>query len=1353
MRVKPGSRRPLAVLATFVAMSTAAVAAPPPAAAGSPLALPAPAGSAQTPPTQTPPAQNANPIQLTGVGAGPHTVTLVTGDKVTLTSSGGPYAVDVEPAVRPDGKRPQFVTQSEPDGVYVLPTDAMPAVQAGRIDRELFDVKYLVEHGYADARTAKLPVIVQYAGDRAAKSVSAAAAALPASTPTHQLESIHGAALDVAKQQAGSFWTAVRGEVPKPGQPAAARTSGLGGGIAKLWLDRKATVNLDYNLSLIGAPQAWAAGHDGTGVKVAVLDTGIDATHPDLAGRIASSRSFVPGEDTGDGHGHGTHVAATVAGSGAASGNARKGVAPGAQLVIGKVLNAAGEGQDSWIIEGMEWAATSGAKVVSMSLGGTPTDGSDPMSEAVNELTASTGTLFVIAAGNAGAERTVGTPGAAAAALTVAATGQTDLLAGFSSQGPRLDGALKPDIAAPGIDIVAARAAGTTMGHPVDERYTSASGTSMATPHVAGAAAILAQQHPDWTAAQLKSALMSTSKDAGHTVYQQGAGRVDLARADRQGVFATTPNVDYGMLPVTQPGTASRQVSYANLTGEPVTLTLATTLANTKGTGIGDALRTEPTVTVPANGTATVTVTADLDKLGEGMYTGAVVATAGEVRLTTPVGLVREPEKFALTVRTIGRTGEPLHPVLHDVVDVADSRGRVLEAYAPEPGVIVQNVPAGTYSVAQIAYWVGDDSRVNNAWLFAPEVTVTGDTEVVVDARQARQITFNTPKPAQPLNNSGGESAYQRTDVGGQSYGFSPILGTRLGAWQHLWATPTKPVKVGQFRFRHQWTLGQSELAMRIRGGRGVDLHPIVPVRWETQTPDGGWMPYQFDSDGWIPFRTGDLPLVDAGRGRPEDLAGRDLRGRLALLETDYAPSGDPECYVPIAQVEAVRAAGAAGLVVFPSNPGCAAPLLIGQEQFKDPRPANIANVSLSTKEGLMLRNRLAGQQVTIRTAATPETPYTYTLNPYEEGRIPNSLRYTFTDRQLARINTSFHADQPTRMNDWRYTWKQDDLVMLVTGTAMGEMAFTAPRSRVEYVGPLRPDVIHEKGVATRGSDSQHATRFFTAVHDRPTTTDQHWFAGPHTPGPYTTGDDVYDVVDRYGPSTTTAVSFCMTCRQGNGLVVRPVDASANRGDRQMHIGPADREMRLSKDGVDITPAQLGIIRVFPLSDGPGKYRLTSQDANNSSAWTFTSAPPTKAAIPPGHTCLPEGFSPGHCRPEPLVYASYDLGTTIDLKNTVSAQGRHTFRVNAFHERSGEAMPAITGLKLWKSTNGGKTWEAVNVKRDRAGSYVATTSYGHAAGKKVSLKVEAWDTAGNRLEQTTLGAFTLRTTGHRNLTR
>ncbi len=119
----------------------------------------------------------------------------------------------------------------------------------------------------------------------------------------------------------------------------------------------------------------------------------------------------------------------------------------------------------------------------------------------------------------------------AAAALTVGAVDRTDELADFSSRGPRLgDGGLKPEITAPGVDIVAARAAGTAMGNPVDNLYTAASGTSMATPHVAGAAALLAQQHPDWKADQLKNALVSTAKtQPNQTIYaaRRRTGRPD----------------------------------------------------------------------------------------------------------------------------------------------------------------------------------------------------------------------------------------------------------------------------------------------------------------------------------------------------------------------------------------------------------------------------------------------------------------------------------------------------------------------------------------------------------------------------------------------------------------------------------------------------------------------------------------------------------------------------------------------------------------------------------------------------------------------------------------------------------
>ncbi|CAM5396412.1 hypothetical protein SBADM41S_05781 [Streptomyces badius] len=175
------------------------------------------------------------------------------------------------------------------------------------------------------------------------------------------------------------------------------------------------------------APEAWAAGFDGKGTKVAVLDTGIDADHPDVKDRLVGARSFVPGEEVDDKHGHGTHVASTIAGSGAGSDGANKGVAPAAALLVGKVLSDEGSGADSGIIEAMEWAKAEGADIVSMSLGSpVPDDGTDPMSQAVNSLSADGGPLFVIAAGNAYGAGTIGSPGSAEQALTVAAVDKRD---------------------------------------------------------------------------------------------------------------------------------------------------------------------------------------------------------------------------------------------------------------------------------------------------------------------------------------------------------------------------------------------------------------------------------------------------------------------------------------------------------------------------------------------------------------------------------------------------------------------------------------------------------------------------------------------------------------------------------------------------------------------------------------------------------------------------------------------------------------------------------------------------------------------------------------------------------------
>jgi subtilisin family serine protease len=156
---------------------------------------------------------------------------------------------------------------------------------------------------------------------------------------------------------------------------------------------------LDHNLVQIGAPAAWRAGDTGAGVKVAVLDSGVDAAFPDLRGQIAARRNFTsPNRSVvTDKVGQGTFVAGLIAGTGRTAGGERRGVAFGARLVIGKVIGNNGFGLESWVIAGMEWAAAR-ARVINMSLEGGLSNGRDPLSQALNRLTASRHVLFVAAA-------------------------------------------------------------------------------------------------------------------------------------------------------------------------------------------------------------------------------------------------------------------------------------------------------------------------------------------------------------------------------------------------------------------------------------------------------------------------------------------------------------------------------------------------------------------------------------------------------------------------------------------------------------------------------------------------------------------------------------------------------------------------------------------------------------------------------------------------------------------------------------------------------------------------------------------------------------------------------------------
>jgi subtilisin family serine protease len=1277
----------------ILAASVSATAAVPSAVAA------APGGTAE-------PASATAARETPGSGAASATVRLITGDRVTVgTAADGRQTASVQPGA---GREGVVFHTSEADGrLTVLPSDADPLIRSGRLDRRLFDVTGLVRQQYDEAHRASLPLIIGKAAGAVTDRLTALAAP---GTRTRDLNSIGARSVSVPDTDLGDFWHQI--------VPATTKTSLKAAAAPKIWLDGRVQAQATGgSMDQIGAPPVWQAGYEGGGVKVAVLDTGVDQTHPDLKGRIAEAQDFTASPSgTGDHFGHGTHVASIIGGTGAASGGARKGVAQKADLLVGKVLGDTGYGTDSQVIAGMQWAADEGAKVVNMSLGADDeSDGTDPMSLALNEISEAGGTLFVVAAGNNGqnGQQTVGIPGVADDALTVGAVDSADALADFSSRGPRSgDGAVKPDVTAPGVDIVAARAAGTTLGDPVGPYYVTLSGTSMATPHVAGAAALLAQRHPDWTARQLKDALISTAHTvAGQAVPDQGGGRIDVSAA-ALGAVTATGTVFLGDIHGTDP-TAAHAVTYTNTSAAPVTLSLGFALTTTGGRAVGkDAVRlgdgtAGQTLTVPAHGTAEIPVTVDPSKVEHGSYYGYLTATpAGGKAVHTTLALVAHGPVHTLRVTAYDAHGALAQPML----SIWGASGLLYPDVTAE-GVSTADLEEGTYQV-RASFQEMTPNGVEERLVVLPEVKLTKDTAVTVDARRTTQVEIRTPKPAQQSG-----VPYYQTYRQIDGHGLLEAEQFFTGTLSKLYVSPTAKVTDGAFEFSSRWQLTAPLLTTRAPG-TGLDLNAY----YTSYSP-------VFDSRG------ASLTAVDAGSLEAPDF--RHVRGKLAVVRNE---TGETEGQLAAAAAKA----GARGLMIVHFSD------FAWTRWYPTGERNAVPTVRIGKATGDALLRKLAKKPVTVRFGGTSVSPYLYDVVQTSTQQIPQHVVHTVTAANSAVIPSTY-ADNGGApwASEQRFAWRPYQGVAWentrnvptgVTRTDYLSSNGTLWQHRVNQETTFDIDVPLQAGMvgpATVYRPGRQPAEAWQQAVVRPSIP-----RGARYPSVRT--GDVLDLrIPEFTDSGTGHWARAATDGGFGGFNAAGTASTAGTAGTAATAGkegtPQDdpaqgdtAKATLFRNGTQVGTADSPWTD-FEVAPGTADYRLDVATSRVSPEWKYATDTSTS-------WWFRSGTAGDQAALLPLLQVDYNV--PVDAWNAVRAGRTHTVGLTV-RSQDGTAAPKGVQTEVQVSYDDGRTWSAARVGSRGHNTFDARiTKSARAKGDTyVTLRVTARDAAGDRVQQTVRRAY------------
>jgi subtilisin family serine protease len=1317
-RTVPSPRRVLAALILTLALLAS-------------LALP----GASAPREATPSDPSDVEVVHDGLVPGRDTVTLLTGDRVRVDPAGeGRASVTVEPAPRADGRVPTFRILSHGEQTFVVPSDVI-GLFGQMLDPALFDVDGLLAQGLDDASADEIPLIVQRSGDAPQLLRDTP---LPAASEARPLASISATATSVAKDDLGALADPLASSAAEArgGDGPATTTSTSLHDVERIWLDVWVEVELHESTGQVRAPEVWDVGFDGTGVTVAVLDTGIDDSHPDLQGKVVAAQDFTGEGDPNDLHSHGTHVASTIAGTGAASDGIQRGVAPGADLMNGKVLHAGGSGLTSWIVAGMEWAAEEGADIVNLSLGAPPgLWGSEPLTEAVEQLSASHGTLFVAAAGNGACEACIGRPADAPSALTVGAVDRDDELAWFTSRGPVPESyGLKPDVTAPGVGIVAAAADVLGVGD-----YVAQDGTSMAAPHAAGAAALLLHAMPELEREELKARLVATaSPNADHGPYDQGGGRIDIAAALNAPATVDRAAVDLGYLrwPHDDGETRVETITYVNHGGDDLTLELELDLRDEAGAPVpAAAVTVQPSsLTLAPGASASADVTLDTGAEPYGTVGGYLTASANDEVLHTPVGYHLEGPHHELTMEAIARDGRPAPVKTPDIVDVSDGRSISLglEPCTDEPWWVnpCVRVPEGTYAlyafVETLAAWHDGPTDVfhpplHHTLVGDPELVLDQDMTFVFDARDAVEVTVETPAhDATPVLGGAqllGWHRWGEGHSGGAGHLFFSAPGAQLE--ERFFATPSAAVDQGDLAVFTRWRLQEPAISMSVQGANDlpIDVRQFRADWFSDVTPQ---LP---QLDGTVT-----LPVVHVGEAGPDDLDGVDLDGVLALIRRADG--------VPVAeQANAVAEAGAELAVVYHHQPG------LNADPGHPGMRIAVPLYHLSGEQGAALAAQSEDGEVAVTATGQPASPYSYDLVLTERGEVPDEMHHVIGPDDVVAVERHFHS-----------VGTDDGLVMSESSAPFQSWETQSWATLYPFQQVLRTRIDYHLADPTVG------WRYSVQVPQVPYNVNfpddddapppeweraQLWFGTQMTSYGEAHAEEQSFLARPIVPAPDPALPIG---RAGDNLVIfgaGVTDADGNfsevhtRGgiETLFQVWQGD-DLLAETEYVPTMPATLPPIILPPEEE---TYRIT-YDVQNAAPW----ADPVTSSRSEW-TFRSSTVGADQLYALPLLTVTYDVPT--DLHNRMldprDRRGPNTITIEVGHQADVDI--ALADVEVAISYDDGATWRDANrVRGIGDGRYEATLpARGPAGAEHLSIRVEVEDVDGNRLEQEAIRALIL----------